>query len=394
MRFICETCRANLQISDEKLRGKRLIVRCKRCGVQIRIADPALSAQQPRDEETSRPAVPPPPPLQAFATDAAAWFAIVRSDQLGPLTRSQLESRIASGDVHPGTYVWKQQMETWVPAQALRELAAMFPAPPPPPPQAARTAAPMESAEGPMPPLPASPAGESAGSPGPDASVSVSPEDGALGLARWGAAELARTRAETPVPAPVADKRSTPSISKPEFRIGQAERRGSLRAALLVLGAAGVLSLAAFAILYERKEGARHAQEVAQLGASPPAPPGDASPKAPEQKAAPAATPEMGHGTVPSPDVLKKKVDESMPALQGCVDQALQRDPALRVGKILILTTVAPSGEVTSTRIDKKNVDQSQLGACLKSAARNIHFPSFKGEAFPLDIPVVVAGGD
>ena len=97
---------------------------------------------------------------------------------------------------------------------------------------------------------------------------------------------------------------------------------------------------------------------------------------------------------MPSPEVLKKKVDESMPALQGCVDQALQREPALRVGKILILTTVAPSGEVTSTRIDKKNVDQSQLGACLKSAAKNIHFPSFSGEAFPLDIPIVVAGGD
>ena len=80
--------------------------------------------------------------------------------------------------------------------------------------------------------------------------------------------------------------------------------------------------------------------------------------------------------------------------MQGCVDQALQREPALRVGKILILTTVAPSGEVTSTRIDKKNVDQSQLGACLKAAAKNIHFPSFSGEAFPLDIPIVVAGGD
>src|SRR5712671_6948060 len=44
MQFSCESCKANLQIADDKVRGKRLIVRCKRCGVQIRIVDPALSA--------------------------------------------------------------------------------------------------------------------------------------------------------------------------------------------------------------------------------------------------------------------------------------------------------------------------------------------------------------
>src|SRR6267143_2514083 len=46
MQFICESCKANLQIADEKIRGKRLIVRCKRCGVQIRIVDPALLPSQ------------------------------------------------------------------------------------------------------------------------------------------------------------------------------------------------------------------------------------------------------------------------------------------------------------------------------------------------------------
>src|SRR5438270_6269238 len=46
MQFICESCKANLHIADEKIRGKRLIVRCKRCGVQIRIVDPALLPSQ------------------------------------------------------------------------------------------------------------------------------------------------------------------------------------------------------------------------------------------------------------------------------------------------------------------------------------------------------------
>src|SRR3954470_2372747 len=46
MQFICESCKAHLLVADEKIRGKRLIVRCKRCGVQIRIVDPALLPSQ------------------------------------------------------------------------------------------------------------------------------------------------------------------------------------------------------------------------------------------------------------------------------------------------------------------------------------------------------------
>src|SRR6267378_1315268 len=48
MQFCCESCKAQLQIADEKVRGKRLIVRCRRCGAKIALADPALSNSSPR----------------------------------------------------------------------------------------------------------------------------------------------------------------------------------------------------------------------------------------------------------------------------------------------------------------------------------------------------------
>ena len=87
MQFICETCRANLQIADEKLRGKRLIVRCKRCGVQIRIADPALAAP-PQPAISGAQAAPrtaaPPPPLQAFASEPESPHATPSSVPLKP----------------------------------------------------------------------------------------------------------------------------------------------------------------------------------------------------------------------------------------------------------------------------------------------------------------------
>src|SRR5438874_12797329 len=48
MQFSCESCKAQLQIADEKVRGKRLVVRCKRCGAKIALADPLLSKSPPR----------------------------------------------------------------------------------------------------------------------------------------------------------------------------------------------------------------------------------------------------------------------------------------------------------------------------------------------------------
>src|SRR5207249_4165227 len=78
-------------------------------------------------------------------------------------------------------------------------------------------------------------------------------------------------------------------------------------------------------------------------------------------------------------DQVRRKLDEHKPALQDCVDDALRRDPALRVGKIHVATTIAPSGQVTAARIDRENVDESPLGACLKRATREIVFPQFSG---------------
>ena len=91
---------------------------------------------------------------------------------------------------------------------------------------------------------------------------------------------------------------------------------------------------------------------------------------------------------------VRKKLDEHKGALQGCIDEALRRDPNLRVGKIHISTTIAPSGTVTAARVDKRTVDESPLGGCLKRATRRIVFPAFAGEAFDVDIPIVVTAGE
>ena len=206
----------------------------------------------------------------------------------------------------------------------------------------------------------------------------------ALDLVRWGANELARQRLQTPEAAPKAG--TAPGARASQLLLGQTERRSPFRVAIFLLGLAAATALTVLVLFSGREERKEPgAEQAAAKAESPPQPPKPAEGKPAEAEAS-AAAPAL------APEVIHRRVDESKPALQGCVDEAVQRDPSLRVGKILISTTIAPSGAVTSARIDQKAVDQSPLGACLKSAAQKIQFAPFTGEAVAVDIPLVVTG--
>jgi hypothetical protein len=134
-------------IADEKVRGKRLVVRCKRCGAKITISDPALAAaahkpapasapapvrkmatpgevdHRPRDSDTERTramdsevlekavqaskrdeplvletgAARSVPPTPAPPREPAIWFAMLAGKQTGPLTRAELDEKTAQG---------------------------------------------------------------------------------------------------------------------------------------------------------------------------------------------------------------------------------------------------------------------------------------------------------
>ncbi len=71
-----------------------------------------------------------PPPLPA----AAAWYAGVNGQQIGPLTPEAFRQQIAAGGITPETLVWKQGMANWCAAQQVGELAGLFNSPPPMPP--------------------------------------------------------------------------------------------------------------------------------------------------------------------------------------------------------------------------------------------------------------------
>src|SRR5438067_5127510 len=168
MQFSCESCKALLQISDEKLRGKRLVVKCKRCGSRIQIADPALRTPSrvapvvatPRsvstvagvptaadtDTESTRAIdtdllaralrqskeEASPPGARPQGGDQPSWFALIANKQEAPFSRAEVALKNAQGTIGARTFLWREGMADWVRAKDVPDAASFIDTPQPP----------------------------------------------------------------------------------------------------------------------------------------------------------------------------------------------------------------------------------------------------------------------
>ncbi|HOX42700.1 MAG TPA: AgmX/PglI C-terminal domain-containing protein [Myxococcota bacterium] len=143
MRFTCDKCNALYSIADDKVRGKLVRFRCKRCQqVLLLRGDGAAraggAAQPPAPEAASagRPGAP------------VEWFAGLDGQEQGPIGLAELERRLRSGALTQEHFFWREGMQDWLPLEQVPELAhlagtagarpAGLPAPPPVPRDARR----------------------------------------------------------------------------------------------------------------------------------------------------------------------------------------------------------------------------------------------------------------
>jgi predicted Zn finger-like uncharacterized protein len=146
MKFSCDSCHARYTIADEKLRGKILRVRCKRCGSSILLKEPDDELQETTHDEdathvvrvdeirralTDSEVVPEPentskfvskhslaPPVPASelpepAVERPEWYVLVHREEIGPLRMDELRERARAAAITPRTYVWRDGMPGW-----------------------------------------------------------------------------------------------------------------------------------------------------------------------------------------------------------------------------------------------------------------------------------------
>lgn len=176
MKFLCDNCKAKYQISDEKIAGRTLKMKCRKCGHDIIIrgdsvgvAAPAAKAApppSPRAQAAGRaPAAPPPKPAAAamragratssahapaaprqagplgadFRRQVAApeptepeamlfdqWHVAIHDVPVGPVKRAELARKIATGAVHAESLVWREGFDDWRPLGQVPELTDLL----------------------------------------------------------------------------------------------------------------------------------------------------------------------------------------------------------------------------------------------------------------------------
>jgi predicted Zn finger-like uncharacterized protein len=200
MRFVCDSCRAQYMISDDKVGANGVKVRCKKCGNVIVVRRPqdagaeaevALrgleeTAPQPPapeaptgensifsdvddaeigaafesalgERQDDEPVGPPPqdepppeanlPPVSDGPPRAHDWYVAIDDKQTGPLTPEVIREHWDRGEIGPDSLTWRQGFEDWVPLSEVSELAAWLA----PRPQRPVFAAPPPSSSGSMP---------------------------------------------------------------------------------------------------------------------------------------------------------------------------------------------------------------------------------------------------
>ena len=182
MKFLCDNCKAKYQIPDEKIRGRTLKMKCRKCEHPILIkgpqpaaapaapAAPKRASASPSSSSSSKPAgrrrggssvgprpVSRPAPSTATASalgaefrrggslapepapqrTAVEWYAAINDVPVGPIKRDELARKIGTGAVHGKSLAWREGMDDWKPLEQIPELASLLasrrvPAPPPP----------------------------------------------------------------------------------------------------------------------------------------------------------------------------------------------------------------------------------------------------------------------
>ena len=135
MKFLCDSCGTKYSIADDRVRGRVLKIRCKKCDFVITVredvaaagagTDPAALPEPPADEHTLLGEMGPMATVPTFAPappSADDWFLSFDGEQEGPFALPRALQRLRANKDQKEVHAWRPGFRVWLPADEVPEL--------------------------------------------------------------------------------------------------------------------------------------------------------------------------------------------------------------------------------------------------------------------------------
>jgi predicted Zn finger-like uncharacterized protein len=122
MKITCQACAAKYTIADEKVLGKIVKIRCKKCGATI-----IVNGNDPTANAGSEPPHAPDPASPGAPGDA--WTVNVADGDQRSMSDREIADAYRAGQLGDDTFCWKDGMADWLPIREIEPLFAACSAP-------------------------------------------------------------------------------------------------------------------------------------------------------------------------------------------------------------------------------------------------------------------------
>jgi predicted Zn finger-like uncharacterized protein len=124
MKVSCQACGAKYTIADDKVRGRKVKIRCKSCGAPI-VVDAQSEAPPPPDGTN---VADPASAGAATATKSESWSVNLSDTDQRTMTTDEIVAGWKAGTVTSDAFVWKDGMADWVAILECEALSSLLPA--------------------------------------------------------------------------------------------------------------------------------------------------------------------------------------------------------------------------------------------------------------------------
>ena len=125
MKITCESCGAKYTIADDKVRGRKVKIRCKGCGTPIVVDGQASSGgAEPVSSEAAPVSVE--PPASPSLSYEFEWSVNLSDTEQLTLSTQQIIERWHAGQITADAFVWREGMADWQPILESADLAPLL----------------------------------------------------------------------------------------------------------------------------------------------------------------------------------------------------------------------------------------------------------------------------